>query len=381
MRILVLNYEFPPLGGGAAPVSRDIAVQLSKKGHNVTVVTMGYQELPTYEEMHAVKIYRLKCIRRKKSSCMPWEQYTYLLAVRRFIKEHMKTHTYDVCHVHFVIPTGEAAVWIHKRYGLPYVITAHGSDVEGYNQKKYMKIMHRLLRPAWRKIVDCSEGVVAPSAYLQNLMQSRHARGKYIFIPNGLDIAKYVQLAQSGNKEKNILLMCRLQRYKNVQTILRAMARVDLSGWTVDILGDGPFRVELEKLSSELGLGSYVKFHGWIDNGSAKQMRHLKKASVYITASYFENCPMAVIETIASGCYPLLSDIPAHRQLVSGDEYYFAADDVQGLADRLRAVISKSGEISTGEIDVSKYDWENVMSQYEEVLFQVSGKGNGEKRC
>ena len=50
MRILVLNYEFPPLGGGAAPVSRDIAVQLSKKGHNVTVVTMGYQELPTYEE-------------------------------------------------------------------------------------------------------------------------------------------------------------------------------------------------------------------------------------------------------------------------------------------------------------------------------------------
>jgi glycosyltransferase involved in cell wall biosynthesis len=372
MKILVLNYEYPPLGGGAAPVSRDLSTQLAHRGHDVTVVTMGYQDLPAYEEAQKVKVYRLKCLRSKKNSCMPWEQYTYLFAVRRFMKEHMKTHVYDVCHTHFVIPTGEAALWVAGKFGLPYVITAHGSDVEGHNHKKYMKIMHKLLRYSWRKIVNCSEGVIAPSVYLQNLMKAGYAKGKYIFIPNGLDTAKYSQFAERRNKEKNILLMGRLQRHKNVQTILRAIARIDLSGWMVDVLGDGPYRKELEKLVSELGLVDCVKFYGWIDNGSIEQLYYLKRASVYITASYFENCPMAVIETIAAGCYPLLSDIPAHRQLVPEDEYYFEADDVQGLAHKLLTVISKADEISADRIDISKYDWERVISQYEEVLCLAS---------
>ena len=86
MNILVLNYEFPPLGGGGAPVSRDIARQYSKMGHKVVVLTMGYKDLPTYETVDGVEIFRLKCWRSKKSSCMPWEQYTYILAVKKFMK-------------------------------------------------------------------------------------------------------------------------------------------------------------------------------------------------------------------------------------------------------------------------------------------------------
>ncbi len=373
MKILVLNYEYPPLGGGAAPVSRDISAQLVRRGHDVTVVTMGYKSLPAYEEAEKVKIYRLKCWRRRKNSCMPWEQYTYLLAVRCFMKQHMKTHTYDVCHTHFVIPTGEAALWVNRKYGLPYVITAHGSDVEGHNHKIYMKIMHRLLRSSWRKIVNCSEGVIAPSVYLQNLMKSRYDQGKYSFIPNGLDIVKYVQLAVQG-KEKSILVMGRLQRHKNVQTILRALAQTDLTDWTVDILGDGPYSKELERLVLEFKLTSFVKFHGWIDNGSREQMYYLRKSSIYITASYFENCPMSVIETIAAGCYPLLSDIPAHRQLVSEDEYYFEANDIQGLSFKLQALINKIDKIPRNRIDISRYDWKNIINQYEDILYKASEK-------
>lgn len=56
MKILVLNYEYPPLGGGAASVSRDLSTQLAYRGHDVTVVTMGYQNLPAYEEVQKVKV-------------------------------------------------------------------------------------------------------------------------------------------------------------------------------------------------------------------------------------------------------------------------------------------------------------------------------------
>ena len=50
MKILVLNYEYPPIGGGGASVSRDIAVHLVELGHEVVVVTMKYGDLPRSEE-------------------------------------------------------------------------------------------------------------------------------------------------------------------------------------------------------------------------------------------------------------------------------------------------------------------------------------------
>ncbi len=375
MNILVLNYEFPPLGGGASPVSRDISIQLAGLGHKVTVVTMGYKGLPKYEELGGVKVYRVKCWRSHKSACMPWEQYTYLLAVRQFMRKHMLTHQYDVCHTHFIIPTGEAAYWVYRHFHIPYVITAHGSDVEGYNQKKYMKVMHVLLRPFWKKIVRNAKGVIAPSEYLLGLMKREMRTGDYTLIPNGLDIDRYGKLyLENDVKEKRILLMGRMQKSKNMQTVISALAKVNLGDWKVDILGDGPYREELEKLVKDCQLPDTVIFHGWIDNATREQLFFLKKASIYITASHFENCPMAVLETIAAGCYPLLSDIPSHRQFVKDDRYFFEMDDAKGLAQKIEKLVSDEWIWKKDCIDISDYDWSFIIRRYEEMLLKACGK-------
>ncbi len=375
MKILVLNYEYPPLGGGAAPVARDISAQLCKCGHDVTVITMGFRELPKYEEIQGVKIYRLPCIRKRKNVCKPWEQYSYLMAVRRFLKIHMIDHSYDVCHVHFVIPTGEVARWIKRKYKIPYIITAHGSDVEGHNTKISMKLMHRVLRNSWRKIVEDAYTVIGPSQYLKNLMNCNYPCSKYQYIPNGIEFDKWHNCAVAEKKEKKILIMGRLQKFKNVQMILYALENVDLGEWSVDILGDGPYRKELEQITSRIGLKGKVHFQGWINSGTEEQMEFVKKASVYISASRFESFAMSVIETVAAGCYPLLSDIPAHRQLLEADEYYFNLEDVEELAEKVRKVISVNGLIDEKKIDVSRYDWKNIICQYECLLQKASDRG------
>ncbi len=374
MKILVLNYEFPPLGGGAAPVSKDISLQLSKKGHDVTVVTMGYRDLPAYEEIQGIKVYRLKCLRSKQSSCMPWEQYTYLLAVRRFMRKHTKLQTCDVCHVHFVIPTGEAAKWIKRKYQIPYVITAHGSDVEGHNQKTSMKIMHRVLRNGWRKIVEESYAVVSPSKYLMDLMRHNYLCDKYAYIPNGIEWDKWHKCDRAEYKQNKILIMGRLQKFKNVQMILQALNLVDLGDWKVEILGDGPYRQELEELSSVLGLSDKVRFRGWIDNGTEEQIMFVKETSLYISASQFENCPMSVIETAAAGCYPLLSDIPAHRQLIADDACFFKLEDLHGLAEKIQKVVTDGKQDIENKADILRFDWKNIIQQYEELLHRASGE-------
>ena len=110
-------------------------------GHKVDVVTMGFKGLLEYEVRDGINIHRVKCLREKKEICHPWEQLSYLISAKRFLRKHLRENRYDVCHCHFIIPTGILALWLKKKFGLEYIITAHGSDVPGYNTDRF-KFLH-----------------------------------------------------------------------------------------------------------------------------------------------------------------------------------------------------------------------------------------------
>lgn len=380
MKILVLNYEYPPLGAGAAPVCRDLASEMAEQGHQVTVVTMGFKGLPEYEVQNGVEIYRLECLRRHEHSCSPPEQLTYIHNAERFLRTHLKTHAFDICHVHFVVPTGLIALWLKKNYGISYVLTAHGSDVEGHNRKISLRVMHRILRPAWIRIVRGAFATTAPSEHLIRLMDRVCHSRRYILIPNGLNRKNYDPAGE--RKEKRVLVMGRLQEFKNVQTILKAAALIrddQWQGWQVDVLGDGPYRKELEQLVRNLGIGTRVCFRGWIDNGTPEQISYLKKAAVYITASRFENCPMSVLEAVAAGCYPLMSDIEGHRQFFKNgpDSFFFRPEDAEELAGKLKNLLALDpGDLIPEGVDLAPYDNKRVTGKYLRLFKRAAEKGN-----
>ena len=362
MKILVLNYEYPPIGGGAAPVSKDLAIELSKEGNRVVVLTMKYGDEPYVTDEHGVTVYRLPCLRRKKASCSPVEQLTYLLSVRDFIRKNKEIQQFDVCHAHFVIPTAEVARYIKKKYGIPYIITAHGSDVEGHNKKTTMLLMHRLLRGSWRRIVSDAYKVVSPSIYLMERMKNNYEQGKYSFISNGINYELFHKLNDVSKKQKKILVMGRIQRFKNVQFIVEAFSKIKgYDEWSLEIVGDGPYRKDIDELIERLGIQSRVHLLGWLDNKSKPLLDALSSASIYISASQFENCPMAVIESVVAGCYPLVSNIPAHKQMLP-KEHLFALDDGTELVEKMRERMAL-GECNSN-IDMRKYDWKVITAQY-----------------
>ena len=376
MNILVLNYEYPPLGGGGASVCRDLSKAFVQAGHHVTVVTMGFPGLPDYEDAEGIEIFRVKCLHRKAHACMPWEQYTYIAAARKFLKGHLRSHTYELCHTHFILPTGPVAQWIKKRYDIPYVVTAHGSDVEGYNDKTWNKVMHILLRPFWKKNVQNANAVIAPSGFLMHLLKRSMESDRYRLIPNGLDIGIYQ--AGPDEKEHRILLMGRMQQSKNIQTILKALADIPdeiWRDWRADVIGDGPYRHKLEQLAEELRITDRVRFFGWIDHESPEHLEYLKRSAIYISASRFENCPMAVLESIAAQCYPLLSDIEGHRQFFKKDagQYFFPADDARALTSALIEVMQKKAVDEMYLPDIQRFDIRCIAEQYLSLFEEIRG--------
>jgi glycosyltransferase involved in cell wall biosynthesis len=164
MNVLMLNYEYPPLGGGAAPVTRSLSEELVRQGHEVDVVTMGYRSLPEEEVLNGVHIYRMKGIRKKIEMCTFPEMLVYCLSAARFLPELMKEKDYDINHTHFIIPTGAVSRVFYKK--LPYVITSHGSDVPGYNPDRF-RYQHTLLRPFSKTILNRAGYIISPSTHLR----------------------------------------------------------------------------------------------------------------------------------------------------------------------------------------------------------------------
>ena len=126
--------------------------ELVAKGHEVDLVTMRFQGNPTHENVNGVQVHRVPCWRRVKHVCTAPEAFSYVVAAGPVIRELLASKRFDIVHSHFILPDGLLAWRIRQMTGLPYVVTAHGTDVPGFNPHR-MRLAHRLLRPVWHRVV------------------------------------------------------------------------------------------------------------------------------------------------------------------------------------------------------------------------------------
>jgi glycosyltransferase involved in cell wall biosynthesis len=365
MNILFLNYEFPPIGGGGSPVSYEIAKGYADQGHTVDVVTMKYKDLPEYEVRDGINIYRVPCLRTKKEICHPWEQLTYLIAAKKFLRKQLVSKKYHINHTHFLIPTGPLALWVLKKYKIPYIVTAHGSDVLGYNKR--FKLLYPLLKRPWLNIIRKAAAVTTPSDFLKGKIREITDEGNVITISNGLDLTKFKPM----KKEKRILILARLFVNKGIHDILDALKSIDLKGWTVDIVGEGPYRGILEEKVKENNLTDSVAFHGWVDHDSDLLKSLYGRAAIFISNSYFESFGQTALEAISAGCYPLLSDIGGYRSIVNDDKYFFEKENTEQIQSKLENRMKSWNK--SFKINIDKFKWTSVIKEYINLLEKIDG--------
>jgi len=294
MRILMTSYEFPPIGGGGAAVVAGMARELVASGHEIDLVTMSFQDHPREEMVDGVRLYRVPCLRKAKHSCTTPEAFSYLAGAMPTIHRLLTKHRYDVGHAHFILPDGLLA-WQAKRYsGLPYVITAHGSDVPGYNPHR-LRAAHQMVRPVWKAVVHGASRVICPSEILEQLVQAqRPAPLKTVVIPNGLQVDSYSPRPLSPR----VLVVTRMLERKGVQYVLEALAGTAVAA-EVNIVGDGPYLPELRRRAE--ALHSPARFWGWLDNRSPELRDIYQSSGIFVLPSEAENFPIVLLEAMAAG--------------------------------------------------------------------------------
>lgn len=360
MKILMLNYEYPPLGGGGATVTKELCQKLDELGDKVEIVTMGFKKLPRIEEIGNTRVHRVKCWRSKQRVCHPWEQLSYCYRAYCYIKRNLDVKSFDFVHCHFIIPTGILALWLKKKYGIKYVVTAHGSDVIGHNQSRFATL-YKIVKPYWKKILKNASRVTAPSQYLVDKIHETSPNINVDLVPNGIDTSIYVP----GEKKRSIVTLTRLQASKGVQDLIEACAGLDLNGWEINILGDGPYRSNLESLVAEKALNNSIHFRGHVDG--EERIRYLREAAVIFSGSRFESFSLSVLEGSLCGCNVVASSIEPHIMLAGAEHTY---KDIQELRKKILEIIADEPKVY--DYSNQKYDWKNVVIMYRQIFSEVT---------
>ena len=325
----MLCYEFPPLGGGGSKVVHGLSTELVRLGHEVDIVTMGFRGLPGYEQVNGARVFRVSFLRNKKYVCSVPEAASYVLSALMFVRRLASQHRYDINHTHFIFPDGFLAWSIKRSMQVPYVITAHGSDVPGYNPHR-LKVAHKLMAPLWATVIRNASQITCPSESLRSLLMAASGGDKHTtVIPNGIDPGKF---KHDKPKKKRILVVTRMLERKGVQHVLMALEGLKLDQ-EVHIVGDGPYLPTLRQMAQ--ATGNNVTFWGWLDAQSPELKDLFETSGIFVFPSEAENFPIVLLEAMAAGMAIITTKETGCAEVVGDAALLVKSRDAEAIREAL----------------------------------------------
>ena len=247
MRILFLNYEYPPAGGGGGATSRFLAEALADRRHTIHVLTSGTKEMLGVDRSFSrLTVERIGTGRKRADVCSPFEMLRYVVAAARRLPALRKSFKPDIVHCFFGMPTGGALYLDGLAHSKPYVVSLLGGDVPGFLPSE-TAMMHRVTMPATRAIWRQAAFVLPNSKGLAELARHTVDR-RYDVVTNGVSPQQFVDAgAISSAGPLRLLFVGRLVRQKGLDVLIEALRKVSLrEPLTMTIVGDGPERSKLE---------------------------------------------------------------------------------------------------------------------------------------
>lgn len=381
MNILIVNYEFPPLGGGAGRGTYNLARELAAKGHHIDVLTsraVGYQKTELVEGFH---VHRVKSYRKGIHDCGFRGAFSFLVfAIPVFLKITARRN-YDVLHYYFSLPTGLLRFLPGKHRKIPYIISLRGSDVPNYDTyNTSLQLAHKMLLPVTRAIWRESGRVVALSSDLANSASESSSDVRIDIVPNGIESELFVNddSLRTNGEGKPIQLICvtRLIERKGVQHLLQAMKRLDDSVY-LTIVGEGNYMSELQALSLQLELQNKVRFYGYCPR--EKLVRLYNQSDVFVLPSMAESFGMVFVEAMSCGLPVIGARVGGVPDIIKPENGILvqpgSADDVMNAITTLAGDSQLREEMGAANRykAVAQYSWRSVADSYEVIYRECTG--------
>jgi glycosyltransferase involved in cell wall biosynthesis len=300
---------------------KKIVSLLCKEGYQVAVVTPKiYKKSRNIEDQNGTRVYRFPFLSGDKL-LIEYEKIPYLKMILYFIAGFFSTvcvflkHKCCLIHAHWAIPTGLIGVWVSMIFRKPLIVTIHGSDLRMALKKKgfLRKIFIYVCKSAAH--LNCVSEIQK-----KEIEQLGIVSEKITIIPMGVDEA-FLEIGKDRkldlNKRPFVILSNRnLLPIYNVSLLIRAIPKILKEEPTTKfvIAGNGSEKQKLEQEVENLDLSDSVRFLGQIPN---KEMPNLLgQADIYVSTALFDGTSVSLLEAMASGALPIVTDIPANREWI-----------------------------------------------------------------
>jgi glycosyltransferase involved in cell wall biosynthesis len=310
MRVLILNYEYPPLGGGAGVATEALARGLASRGLTVDVVTAGESHECVSEVLwdgHAAQeglltVYRVESSRAGIHQAGMGGAFSYLRSALPLVRARMRDEHYDIVHVFFSLPTGAMLPFLSLG-DTPVIVSLRGSDVPGYDPCQHrVRRAHKALRPLTRWIWHRASRVVVVCESLGRLALRTDPGLRYSVIPNGVDLARFRPATRPRSRHPQrvrCLAVARLVERKGIADLIQAIASLERGRYELEIVGSGPDEHRLKDLARQLGVSRELIFAGSVDRATIPG--HYRDADIFALAPWDAASGNVFAEALASG--------------------------------------------------------------------------------
>jgi glycosyltransferase involved in cell wall biosynthesis len=302
-KILIINYEFPPLGGGGGVASYDLAVEWAKHGQ-VDVLTSSFKGIPRFEKMEGINIHRVKVLSRKSRDAASFISMLSYLFFGFFAGISLiRKNRYQVINTHFAVPCGPLGYVLGKLFRIPNVLSLHGGDIFDPSKKSSP---HRsfVFRRVVRFVLNHATRIVAQSSNTkENAVKYYHPKKEIGIIPLPYHTQKIRRFKreQLGLSKDDFIITTvgRVVKRKAYDVLIHALFEVKDPKVKLLILGDGPERKNLQDLANYLGLHERVRFLGFVDNEA--KFSYLDASNIFALTSLHEGFGIVFMEAMQCG--------------------------------------------------------------------------------
>jgi glycosyltransferase involved in cell wall biosynthesis len=370
-KLILLNYEYPPVGGGASPATRELAVALTEY-HDVSVdvVTMSYKNLPKRENDKGVTVHRVPCLRSKKEISSTIEMGSYIPSALAKGRQLISQNNYDLVHSNFIVPTGIVGHILSSIAGVPHLITSHGSDVPSYNPDNY-QLIHRVIKPVSKHIANAAERITAPSDFQIKLILEQYSTDpdQTVTIPYGFNPETIIPASE---KDDHIFIASRLLKRKGIQYVLKALEEID-TDYQIRIAGEGPYKESLIKQASSMQHN--ITFLGWLEGQDL--LNEYSRSKIFALPSTAESFDVVFMEAMAGRNAVIAADSSGCADVVGDAGILVSPRDVEQIRQAILTLLNNPEyrrELQKQarkriETDLS---WESVADQVVELYESVS---------
>ncbi|MGG5460549.1 glycosyltransferase [Clostridium sp. B9] len=330
MKIAMFTNNYKPFVGGVPISIERLSKGLRELGHDVYIFAPSYDEnLHGENEDYSENVIRYRSLKNKSLN-------GEMIIPNMFdseIEKNFRDLEIDLIHVHHPMLVGNTAQYLSKKYDIPLVFTYH-TRYEQYLHKikAYEKLEKRQakennpLRKAEGKILEYTKEsmvpgyiklfsnscdlVFAPTKLIKDYLEDKGVKSDIEVVPTGLEgsyfnenteVVEEIRSTYKGDKEYLFCTVARITKEKNFDFLVNGLKELkDRIGnnFRLMVIGEGPYREEVEKLIVELDLEDNIVFLNNIDN---KLISNYYRASdLFLFASKSETQGIVLLEAMAA---------------------------------------------------------------------------------